>query len=146
VFRRCRAFTHRVGHDRAVSKSESNDNNTLQLVLSTACSVRIVAGGQYEERDHERFPPLIVERDEIAVRELVALLQVRATDFDKRYSFMTPGDLTLAFYDSGHDLLTTVTFLHPDLLRWNDWPGDAGLIESGKLTDWLTQRGWAPTK
>jgi hypothetical protein len=37
-----------------------------------------------------------MERDRGAIRDLPAALQVRDLDLEKKYSFMTPGDLTLA--------------------------------------------------
>ncbi len=37
-----------------------------------------------------------MERDGGAIRDLPAALQVRDLDLEKKYSFMTPGDLTLA--------------------------------------------------
>jgi hypothetical protein len=128
-----------------MASGEVGEADSLQNVLATAHAVRVVAGGQFDERNRKQYPTLVHEQDEVAVRELAAALQVRTSDFAERYALMTPGDLTLAFFGKGQELLTTVTVLFPDFLRWREWPGDAGLTQPAKLRDWLTQRGWEPS-
>jgi len=56
---------------------------------------------------------------------------------------MTPGDLDLSFLD-GHDLLATVTYIYPTIIRWRGWGADARLAEAAELAAWLVERGWRP--
>ena len=40
------------------------------------------------------------------------------------------------------ELLASVSYIYPQLLRWAGWPGDARLLHPADLLEWLTVRGW----
>ncbi|MDX6280750.1 MAG: hypothetical protein QOH03_1821, partial [Kribbellaceae bacterium] len=78
---------------------------------------------------------------------LVALhgaLMVDRASLAEQIALMSPGDITLAFFGQGHDLLTTCTYVHPGFLRWRPWGADARLADPDARPQGLLARGWQP--
>jgi hypothetical protein len=110
---------------------------SLSVVLAGARRVRVVAGGTFDHRHRNAQETLAAEDDPEAVASLREALQT-ARD-DDGFSFMTPGDVTFAFYGEGHDLLATVTYLAPDFIRWRGADHDLQLSDGPAVWAWLVR-------
>jgi hypothetical protein len=120
------------------------DPGALGAAIGSARGVRVVKGGGYEEKHREQNETLFLENDPDAIAALRLALRVEPSE--EGYSWMTPGDPTMAIYGEGHELLAVVTYLHPGFVRWQGWDADLPLKDRTAVTEWLAERGWRPPK
>jgi len=120
--------------------SEAN----LDQILISVTSARVVAGATFDERHRKQQKTLAVESSSAALADLRLALSIDADSLLDGINWMTPGEPTLALFGEGRELLATVTYLHPDFIRWRPWGADARLADPEALCRWLASRGWAP--
>ena len=110
-------------------------------MLREATSVRVTRVGQFDPKHRKKSKPLFIESDPEALESLRGCFAIFEESLLRQAALMTPGDLDLNFL-AGHDLITKVTYIFPDFLRWRPWGFDAKLVDGTKLTAWLVERGW----
>jgi len=116
----------------------------LDQIFASVTSARVVAGAAFDERHRSHQTTLAIESSSEALASLRSALHIDAHSLLEAHAFMTPGEPTLALFGQGHDLLATVTYLHPGFLRWRPWGADARLADPEALPRWLASRGWTP--
>lgn len=114
---------------------------SLDDVLSAARSVWVVAGDSFDHRKRNLHLKILECQDDAEIHSLIAALEPNLDDLVKRYSLMTPGNPTIAFFGDGHEFITSVTLLGPNYLRWRAWHSDVRLKEPSLLVSWFLRFG-----
>lgn len=118
-------------------------SNALISTIAAATSVRMTRVGEFDPRHRSRTKLLVFTSDLAAMSRLERCLEVDDEFFTAKVALMTPGILDMNFM-SGHELLATVRYIYPNLIRWRGWPSDARLVNSADLIAWLVDHGWEP--
>ncbi len=113
----------------------------LTTAITNATSVRVTHVGELDPRHRGRTKPLFVATDSAALEHLRRCIEVDDRSFAEGSVLMTPGVLDLNFV-VGRELLATVSYIHPDFIRWRGWSSDARLVHPGELIAWLVSHGW----
>lgn len=117
----------------------SDDFNTI---VRRANSVRVTRVAQFDPRHRNSTPPIAVVSDESGLESLRSSLAVDAESLSRQTALMTPGDVDLNFMRD-RDLVVTVTFIYPNLIRCPcQWEFDVQLRSGPQLVDWLSDHGW----
>jgi hypothetical protein len=111
-------------------------------VAREATSVRATRPGSFNPLRRSDSRPLFVVTDLESLHRLIECLSIDHDSFAEMFALMTPGDLEFHFM-RGHELLASITYIHPGLVRWSGWPYDALLQSSTGIVEWLTAHGGA---
>jgi hypothetical protein len=114
---------------------------SLLDLIRPATSVRATTPGKFDPKHRSAAPPLFHTDGDLL--PLVTALAIDEASLALGTALMTPGDIELHFLH-GHDLLTSVIFIHPRWLRWTSWSADARLRDPASLVAWLSSHGWNP--
>src|SRR5262245_46296734 len=92
----------------------------LASVIVQASSVRPTRVGELDPR-HRGLTTLLIESEPVALMRLVEALAIDPESMVHQIALMIPGVLDLHFF-RGHELIATVTYLAPAIIRWAGWP------------------------
>ena len=103
--------------------------------------MRATLVGDFDPARRSESKTLFIIHDRVKLAELGTHLRVDEGMLEQQISLMTQGDLQLNFL-SGHALLTSVSYIFADFLRWKQGGPDARLVNPLALVRSLVDAGW----